>query len=156
MANRIIWILAIIFMSCRNNEKQTDDLVSQQGNKKLFTPGLGEFMTQIQIHHAKLWFAGQSQNWALAAFEINEIVESLDDAETFCSDRPEIKSIGMIRAPVDSVQASITIKSGDAFTKAYILMTKTCNDCHQLTSHGFNVIKIPDQPPFSNQEFKPG
>jgi len=41
-----------------------------------YTPGLGEFMSGIQIHHAKLWFAGISKNWELADFEIKEIREA--------------------------------------------------------------------------------
>ncbi|HVX51453.1 MAG TPA: hypothetical protein VHB48_14915, partial [Chitinophagaceae bacterium] len=31
-----------------------------------YKPGLGEFMGGIQMHHAKLYFAGQSGNWKLA------------------------------------------------------------------------------------------
>ena len=27
------------------------------------TPGLGEYMTGIQLHIAKLWYAGQASNW---------------------------------------------------------------------------------------------
>ena len=35
-------------------------------------PGFEEFMSNIQAHHAKLWFAGQNHNWKLADFEIHE------------------------------------------------------------------------------------
>ncbi|MFZ0981454.1 MAG: hypothetical protein WAN23_18780, partial [Candidatus Acidiferrales bacterium] len=43
-------------------------------------PGLGEIMGVIQQHHAKLYYAGTRANWPLAAYELNEIQESLDDA----------------------------------------------------------------------------
>jgi hypothetical protein len=43
-------------------------------------PGLGEFMTATQLRHAKLWFAGKQHNWDLAAYEIDEIKEGLEDA----------------------------------------------------------------------------
>lgn len=42
-----------------------------------YKPGFGEFMSDIQVHHNKLWFAGQNQNWKLADFEIHEIMEYL-------------------------------------------------------------------------------
>src|SRR5664279_1668764 len=47
--------------------------------KDTYKPGFGEFMSGIQAHHAKLWFAGQNQNWKLANFEIHEIMEAIDD-----------------------------------------------------------------------------
>ncbi|MBS1636979.1 MAG: hypothetical protein JST26_13765 [Bacteroidetes bacterium] len=40
------------------------------------------------------------------------------------------------------------------FKNHFETLTNTCNNCHRATSHGFNVIKIPNSPPFSNQEFK--
>ncbi len=33
-----------------------------------------------QLRHAKLWFAGKNRNWALAAYEVDEIKEGLGDA----------------------------------------------------------------------------
>src|SRR5262249_8005861 len=48
--------------------------------KEPYEPGLGEFMTATQLRHAKLWFAGKQNNWDLAAYEIDEIKEGLEDA----------------------------------------------------------------------------
>ena len=86
-------------------QSKTDSLEKQLD--KTYKPGLGEFMTDIQLHHAKLWFAGQNQNWPLADFEIHEIQESLDDIEEFCKDRPEVKSIVMLKPAIDSVTDAI-------------------------------------------------
>jgi hypothetical protein len=51
-----------------------------QPAKEPYQPGLGEFMTATQLRHAKLWFAGKQNNWDLAAYEIDEIKEGLEDA----------------------------------------------------------------------------
>src|SRR5947209_12244569 len=51
-----------------------------QPAKELYQPGLGEFMTATQLRHAKLWFAGKQNSWELAAYEIDEIKEGLEDA----------------------------------------------------------------------------
>ncbi|ASU33187.1 hypothetical protein MuYL_1289 [Mucilaginibacter xinganensis] len=40
------------------------------------------------------------------------------------------------------------------FNDTFLLLTKACNACHQTTHHQFNVIRVPDTPPFNNQEFK--
>jgi len=134
-------------------QNKVDSLQSEINNS--YRPGLGEFMSQIQIHHAKLWFAGKNENWELANFEIGEIQEALDDIPKYCSDRPEVKSINMIDPAMDSLSIAIKEKNENKFVSGFTLLTATCNDCHKATNHGFNVIKIPDIPPVSNQVFKP-
>ena len=37
-------------------------------------------MTAIQLRHAKLWFAGKSNNSDLAAYKVDEIKEGLQGA----------------------------------------------------------------------------
>ena len=156
----IIVSLALSVIACNDQQQPTAHLQSQidslqQQLDKTYKPGFGEFMSGIQVHHEKLWFAGINQNWKLADFEINEIKESLEDIQTYCTDRPERKSMAMIDAPIDSISHAIQQKDQSLFKTDFITLTNTCNNCHRATEHAFNVIKIPDTPPFSNQEFKP-
>ena len=123
--------------------------------KNSYTPGLGEFMSGIQTHHAKLWFAGINNNWTLADFEINEIRETLDDIQKFNTDRPEIKSIGMINPAIDSVSNAIRQKDQQLFRNTFTFLTNTCNNCHKATDHAFNVVTLPSNLPVTNQDFKP-
>jgi hypothetical protein len=118
-----------------------------------YRPGLGEFMSGIQVHHAKLWFAGTAGNWDLADFETKEIREAIDDINQYCADRPEVVSIPMIKAPLDSIDAAIHQKNVPQFKNGFVLLTNTCNNCHRSTRHAFNVIQLPLTPPFSNQVF---
>jgi len=167
MKHAILILLAIILFACnhqqpdekQNSHSQIDSLQSQIDSlqsqlKNSYAPGFGEFMSGIQVHHEKLWFAGINQNWKLADFEIHEIEESLDDIKKYCTDRPESKSTDMINAPLDSVSKAIVSKNETEFKSGYLLLTNTCNSCHQATNHEFNVITIPTTPPFSNQVFK--
>ena len=133
-------------------QQQVDSLSYKSAHA--YRPGLGEFMMGIQIHHAKLWFAGQAQNWALAEFETGELSETIEAIKEYCSDRPEVKSITMIDPAMNSLTAAIKNKNLKAFNTSFTLLTTTCNNCHNATHHEFNVIKIPDNPPFSNQDFK--
>jgi hypothetical protein len=131
---------------------QIDSLNNKINNA--YTPGLGEFMSSIQLHHAKLWFAGKNNNWELAEFELGEIQETLDDIKKFNRDRPEITELPIINIPLDSVKMAIAEKNPGAFKKNFIFLTNSCNTCHQATKHAFNVIKIPDTPPVTNQFFE--
>jgi len=71
-----ISIILLLLLSCSDNSEQISELRSQvtELQKKIddsYKPGFGEFMSNIQMHHAKLWFAGINQNWELADFEIH-------------------------------------------------------------------------------------
>jgi hypothetical protein len=155
----MLFMIAFMFLACNPSasryhglEKKIDSLQSKLDNS--YKPGLGEFMSQIQVHHAKLWFAGKSGNWELAGFEVGEIQEAIDDIPKYCADRPEVKSINMIIPAMDSLSEAIKEKNVNKFNDGFTLLTATCNNCHKATDHGFNVIKIPDIPPVTNQVFK--
>jgi hypothetical protein len=45
---------------------------------KELAPGMGEYMTTIQLHAGKLWFAARAANWGLAAYELHEIEEMME------------------------------------------------------------------------------
>jgi len=142
-----------------NNQANDTALQAQVDslNKQLaqtYKPGLGEFMMGIQVHHAKIWFAGKNQNWGLADFEVGEIKETLEDVKKYCTDRPEIKSLPILYPALDSVSNAIKAKNLKLFETSFVFLTNSCNSCHQSTHHKFNVIKIPETPPFTNQEFK--
>ncbi len=155
-----IFLLAFVFTACIQQpdhsmilQLQIDSLKRKIDNS--YKPGLGEFMSGIQVHHAKLWFAGTHQNWKLADFEINEIQEALESIRKYNSDRPEVKSLGMIIPAIDTLNSAIAQKSPLLFKSAFITLTNTCNNCHKATQHEFNIITIPTSPPISNQSFKP-
>lgn len=158
--SKIIFLLLItfVFFSCTENSQQYSEIQSQmvEIQKKLsdsYKPGFGEFMSNIQVHHAKLWFTGINQNWELADFEIHEIKESLEDIQKYQSEREEAKAIPIIYPPLDSIQSSIDKKNLNSFKSSFTTLTNTCNSCHEAVKFGFNKVKIPDSPPFSNQEF---
>ena len=159
MRSVFLFLLSCCIIGCARQSNEVHQLntrIDSLGKELTHTykPGLGEFMSGIQVHHAKLWFAGQAQNWPLAYFEIGEIKETLDDIREYNADRPEVRSLIMIVPAIDSITHAIQQKDPQLFKSSFVLLTNTCNNCHFATHHEFNVIKIPDTPPFSNQEFK--
>ena len=148
----------LILVACQQRSKDTtnlqqkiDSLQTELANS--YRPGFGEFMSSIQAHHIKLWFAGQQKNWELADFEVHEIRENLDDIRLYQADRKESKATQMLEPVLDSVIQSINRKDPVAFTRTYYQLTNTCNTCHRENDFGFNVVTIPTSQPFSNQDF---
>lgn len=111
-------------------------------------------MSGIQMHHAKLWFAGSAANWKLSQYEADELKELFENIKTYVKDREEVKSLDMIFAPIDSMNASIKNKDADGFKRNFTYLTNTCNSCHTTVNFEFNVITIPKVPPVSNQDFE--
>lgn len=157
----VLLIYAVLIISCANKphipqdpESETDSLKAEiEFIKEHYKPGLGEIMNTIQLHHAKLWYAGIHEDWDLASFEIDELTEMFDKAQTIETDRPEIKDIPMIREPIASLRADVDAHNVEAFRSEFKLLTQTCNTCHQKNHFGFNKIIIPTSPPVTNQEF---
>jgi hypothetical protein len=119
-----------------------------------YKPGFGDIMIGIQMHHAKLWFAGSNANWKLAKFQVHEIEEAIEDIEHYHSDRPESRSISVLGKSVESVEEAITAQNVTHFESSFRNLTGTCNTCHRANQVEFNVIQIPDAPPFQNQRFQ--
>lgn len=125
-------------------------------------PGLGEIMGVIQQHHAKLYYAGTRANWPLAAYELNEIQESLDDAMQLYPNKfkevrvplPELIP-AMTKASMGQVQEAIQQKDEKSFVQAYQALSVSCSSCHAAANDPFIRIKVPAAGMFSDQEFAP-
>src|ERR1017187_2270390 len=122
----ILFALGFLMQSC--SEQKTDDKNYVLLQKKVdslsamlakIKPGLGEMMSMIQLHHEKLWFAGINANWKLADFEINEIKEAVAQAAAVETDRPEIKSLPILKPAIDSVSKAIGAHSIEQFKYSY-------------------------------------
>src|ERR1700761_4192089 len=127
--------------------------------KDSYVPGLGEFMAATQVRHAKLWFAGKNANWALAAWEVDEIREGLEDATKLHATHDGIPVAEMIKtiiAPrLEKLDKAIAAKSGTQFIAAFDDLTDGCNSCHAAANKPFIRIQRPTAPPLSNQDFAP-
>ena len=159
MKQTFIIILSFVLFACNRPTDKTQVLqnrIDSLENKlaNTYKPGFGEFMSSIQSHHSKLWFAGQNKNWRLADFEIHEIMESIEAIQKYETERKESKSIGMINPALDSVNIAIQQKDIVLFKSSYSLLTNTCNNCHRANDFEFNIVKIPETQSFSNQDFK--
>src|SRR5262245_30139882 len=126
-----------------------------------YTPGLGEIMTLQQMRHVKLWFAGEAGNWELAAYEVKELGEGFDDIVKFHPTHedspvaPKDAIPRMVNGPLSDLRGAVEKKDPKAFEQSYDAFTAACNNCHQATNFGFNVVQRPTANPYPNQVFAP-
>lgn len=119
-----------------------------------YIPHLGDIMGATQLRHFKLSFAGKLRNWELAAYELDQIKESFQDAATLYPGIP-VTDMTIVVEPVQRLEEAIRNKDPKKFATAFNELTAACNGCHQAIGRGFIVIKIPTSSPFSNQIFEP-
>jgi hypothetical protein len=130
-----------------------------QPAKESYEPGLGEFMTATQLRHAKLWFAGKQNNWELAAYEIDEIKEGLEDAARLHPTFDGVPVAEMIKTIIDprieALEKAVKAKSSAKFSVAFDELTSGCNSCHAGANKPFIRIQRPTEAPLTNQNFAP-
>jgi hypothetical protein len=130
--------------------------------KAAYHPELGEQMLGLQIRHARLWFAGEAQNWMLAAFELQELKEAFDavveqnpEHATFQPQRLADVLPAMTKAPVLALRDAIDHGSKAEFEKAYDGLTAACTQCHRAAGNDFLVIERPKTPLLDNLRVAP-
>lgn len=130
--------------------------------KSAYHPELGEQMLAIQIRHARLWFAGQAQNWTLAAFELQEIKEAFDavveqnpEHAIFQPQRLADILPAMTKAPVAALRDAIDHGSKKEFEQAYDGLSAACTACHRAAGNDFLVIQRPTAPILDNLRTAP-
>ena len=130
-----------------------------QPARESYEPGLGEFMTATQLRHAKLWFAGKQNNWDLAAYEIDEIKEGLEDAARLHPTFDGVRVAEMIKTIIDprieELEKAVRAKSSAKFSVAFDELTSGCNSCHAGANKPFIRIQRPTAFPLTNQNFAP-
>jgi hypothetical protein len=130
-----------------------------QPARESYEPGLGEFMTATQLRHAKLWFAGKQNNWDLAAYEIDEIKEGLEDAARLHPTFDGVPVAEMIKTIIDprieELEKAVRAKSNAKFMVAFDELTSGCNSCHAGANKPFIRIQRPTESPLTNQNFAP-
>lgn len=121
-------------------------------------PDLGVIMSGIQLHFAKLYFAGEARNWELAQFERIEIEENLNTAAAI---RPEERGVNLAaiidafkNTQLTALKDAIEVKDRGLLREAYKDSILMCNTCHQATGRPFISITIPTNPPVSNQRWE--
>jgi len=124
---------------------------------KELAPGLGEFMTTIQLHAAKLWFAAQATNWDLAKYELDELKETMEAAKGLNEEKNGVKISNVLdsvlQTQVADLDKSIESKRQTEFQKSYDETLSACNGCHTEAGYKFIRIVRPTAPPVTNQRW---
>jgi cytochrome c553 len=168
MKQRIIILLAAVLTACQTASNESASLRSELINLKTkqsalektqYVPHLGWAMVQVQVYHAKLYFAGAAKNWDLAAYYVQELEEALEDVEKHHPEHEGVKIAELVKAmalpQVEKVEETVEQKDAVAFSAAFEKLTTSCNQCHQAVGKSIIRIKVPQNTGLPNQDFNP-
>ncbi|MDX1907567.1 MAG: hypothetical protein SF053_11080 [Bacteroidia bacterium] len=124
-----------------------------------YVPHLGEMMNGVQVHHAKLYWAGAAGNWELADFCLEELTEDLEKIPAYHPTHGGADLDRYLQAlmtpALDTVSVALKTTSIPRFEAAYGVLTQACNNCHRATGHPYLVMQKPAVNNFPNQTFTP-
>jgi hypothetical protein len=143
-------VVTLLQDSLKDLQQQLDQLKEQ-------APGLGDYMSTIQLHAAKLWFAIGASNWDLASYELDKMSETMDEARTLHVFKNGLDISGVLQSiqetQIPLMRQAIASKTSSTFTAAYGETLDACNSCHRSAGYGFISIMAPTAPPVTNQRW---
>lgn len=128
-------------------------------------PGLGTVMIEYANRLARLWFAGNAENWDMAKYQLDEMTEIQEVGETTRPGRaPMLKAFedGFLTA----IDKAILAKDKAGFTKAMNDAVSGCNGCHAAStgsaatagynwkSYAYVKIQLPKTDPATYVDWK--
>jgi hypothetical protein len=125
------------------------------------TPETAVLMAQVQIQHAKLYYAGHQENWALAGYTLHEMNEALQAVQTFNDQYENFPTPlselvpSLVGPPLGQLDQAIRARDAARFAEAFDGLTAACNACHATLQRAFVHIQKPATADFPNQKFSP-
>lgn len=120
-------------------------------------PELGQQMLELQIRHARLWQAGQSQDWLLTQFQLAELRESFSAVVELNGEhaalQPQLLAEvlpAMTGPALKQMQEAVDANDEGKFEVAFDALSNACTACHAASDHGFLVIQRPRTPVLDN------
>jgi hypothetical protein len=108
-------------------------------------PEIGAYMVRNAYHFATLYHAARAAQWELAAYEAEEVGETLEDAAAATTVyAPLLRQY--VQNALRPLRQALEAQDARRFQQAFQAAVRGCNTCHTATRHAFIVVPaIPPQ-----------
>ena len=153
--------IAVIFVACNSGSEEVNERLAalearielEESSKQ----GLGSSMNQVQIYHAKFFFAMKNENTDLMKYVLHELEESFEDVVENHGVHDDVNIAELADNTVFPALAELESKvsegQGEEIEKGFEYLTVTCNKCHFASGHPFIRIRNPEGESYLNQDF---
>lgn len=164
----LLWAGLVHSKSAAQEAKPQNDetaaLKAELARLKGMVPDQSHAMADVGYHYTNLWFAGQSENWPLAAFCSDEVRSHLKWAVRIIPKRKDAEGReidlagilgGLETSTLKDLAQSIKDKDKTKFTAAYKAQLEGCMSCHKATNKPYLRLHVPERPDAGILDFKP-
>jgi hypothetical protein len=103
--------------------------------------GLDVAMVEIGYRYGELYWAGYDRNWGYARYQIDKIRTALKNG---VERRPKrAASAQMLEPALAGVEQATKAQDTRLFTDGFVILTTTCNTCHQAEGTPFVHVVPP-------------
>jgi cytochrome c553 len=102
-------------------------------------------MIEYSNRAANVYYAAQAGNWGLAAYQLNEMTEIQEVAETTRPGRAKALR-AFEKSALRPLAKDIVNQDNTAFRADFDRMVTQCNGCHRANGYGFISYRLPDRP----------
>lgn len=140
--------ILLLISSCNSNSSNPNS--SQNVNKedvKELTPGLGEYMIQLEYHHRKIGDAINDSNFKWIDYELDELQEVFEKIEHFHNDHEKLKESfennknAYLIPTINLLKSASSRKQKDSCLLYFTKLTNNCNNCHAANHLEFISVK---------------
>ena len=169
MRNAIICGFALLFLGACQQEssKKVEELeeriatletaLSNVSSDEVPVPSLATYMLNIQAHHAKLFYAGEAENWKLVHYNIHELEEYIEEVQAVHPTHNDVEiaqlAETLLTPGIEQVEEAEDAKSLEAFRTGFKVLTAGCNNCHEQAGYTIINIQEPNGKEYGNQDF---
>ncbi len=139
-------LLIVVLNSCKHDTAQGDWIKGNEKEKlekiEWQFRGFDKAMVEVGYRYQELYWAGKDENWGYADYLTKKIEKAI---KTGLQRRPKRAKSAQtfLNHTLPDMQKAVNSKNIDVFNNSFVVMTKSCNDCHVMEKLPFFYVKPP-------------
>jgi hypothetical protein len=142
--------MAIVISACETRTEKTyqgewlegepNEIIAEIENQ---FAGFSQTMWETAYRYQELYWAGVDANWEYADYQLEHILEALEQGFVRRPDR-EASSSQFVNQSSPALLETIEACDREAFLDQFNVFTATCNTCHAMEDVAFITIVVPE------------
>lgn len=143
-------ILGIMLFACQTDQQQSFQGTWLRGEATEVVAeiehqfaGFSQTMWEVQYRYSELFWAGADENWEYADYQLEHIMEALEQGFVRRPER-EPSSAQFVNQAAPALLKAIVAGDQQEFEKMFENMKNSCNTCHHMEDVAFITVVIPE------------
>lgn len=141
-------IIAIFFISCKNNPEQAEgSWIKGSENEQIETierqfRGFDLAMVETGYRYQELYWAGKDRNWEYANYQLEKIRLAIENGLQRRPKRAQ-SAQHFLNVVLPEMEKAVERQDSAVFNSGFRMMTANCNACHAMEKVTYFTVKTP-------------